>query len=133
MEIWRKFPLRTVLTVTTGRNLIKPLSKLDEVLDLLAEVPCPHGKEEVYDLVESLTGDRPDSQHLNKVCEECAPILFDYFPELQKLNKPRELVLLDNLKKESPSEEIGTKEWLLLMFSRYRLQLDYSIQVKGAK
>ncbi len=66
----RSFPLRVLLTVTTGRLLTK--SKGDR----------NNGIGDLYELLGYMTDDSPMTHQLGRFAEECKPWLLRWFPEL---------------------------------------------------
>lgn len=67
----KKFPLRDVLTVTTGRLLTKGKGKDD------------NGIGDLYKILGHMTGDDGVMTHqLGRFSEECKPWLLKWFPEL---------------------------------------------------
>ena len=68
----KEFALRTVLTVTTGRLLTKPVSKDN------------NGIGDLYELLDYMTGESPFTHTLGRFSEECKPILLALYPELKE-------------------------------------------------
>lgn len=66
----REFPLRVVLTVTTGRLLTKPVNDGD------------NGINDWYNILEHMVGERPFTHQLGRFSKECKPWLFQWYPEL---------------------------------------------------
>ena len=69
----RTFPLRVVLTVTTGRLLTESKAEND------------NGIGDMYDLLGHMTNDKPFTHQLGRFAEECKPWLYRWFPELQSV------------------------------------------------
>lgn len=67
--IIHNFPLRTVLTVTTGKLLTAPAGDDNGIGDL-------------YDILEHMTGERPFTHQLGRFAKECKPWLCRWYPEL---------------------------------------------------
>ncbi len=83
----RTFPLRVIISVTTGRLLTKSKSAND------------NGISDMYKLLEHMTNDAPWTHQLPRFANECRPWLLRWFPELEpltdKVNK-----FCDNLPKK---------------------------------
>lgn len=93
----KTFPLRDVLTVTTGRLLTEPRRKGD------------NGIGNLYELLNWLTGDSLFTHQLGRAGESCKPYLLECFPELKKATEA--ISLLDRqLATREPSEAIS--HWL---------------------
>ena len=101
------FPLRTVLTVTTGRLLTLPKGK------------CDNGIGDLYELLEHMTGDAPYTHSLGRFSDECKPKLLKWFPELSNAD----LDELDRLLKQPD----GINAWLKLCEEKWRMSPQYSI------
>ena len=67
----RRFPLRVVLTVTTGRLLT-------------AAKDGGNGIEDLYDILSWMTNDDLMTHQLPRAGRECAPWLLRWFPELDR-------------------------------------------------
>ena len=67
----KRFPLRTILSVTTGRLLTKPRDEHD------------NGIGDLYELLGWMTDDSPMTHQLPRFNDECKPWLLRWFPELQ--------------------------------------------------
>ena len=85
----RSFPLRVVLTVTTGRLLT-------------------HGIKDLQCLLEFMTGERPLTHQLDRFIEECKPWLIRWHPALGVAE--RRLPILDQAMEIDPSA--GSELWL---------------------
>lgn len=66
----RSFPLRVVLTVTTGKLLTK------------GKNPDDNGIGDMYDLLGHMTGEPPHGHQLGRFADECNPWLLRWYPEL---------------------------------------------------
>lgn len=106
----REFPLRVVLTITTGRLLTQP------------QGPHDNGISELYDILGHMTGDAPFSHQLGRFSQECAPWLLRWFPLLGEVNDGYLLALdmrLDAAKvlpesKRGPATVAAINDWLSL-------------------
>jgi hypothetical protein len=70
----KRFPLRDILSVTTGRLLTK------------ANGPHDNGIDAIYKLLGWMTNDSPFTHQLPRFAEECKPWLLRWFPELTQVN-----------------------------------------------
>jgi hypothetical protein len=68
--VTKVFPLRTILTVTTGRLLTQPKGEDD------------NGIGDLYEILGWMTNDSPYTHQLGRFAEESKPWLFRWFPEL---------------------------------------------------
>lgn len=93
----KRFPLRTVLTVTTGRLLTKP------------EGPRDNGIGDLYKLLGWMTDDSPFTHQLPRFGKECEPWLLKWFPDMAKATDA--LPQLDSLM-ELKGNETGIELWL---------------------
>lgn len=66
----RRFPLRVLLTVTTGRLLTEQKAEDD------------NGIQDLYEILGHMTNDSPFTHQLPRFGEECRPWLLRWFPEL---------------------------------------------------
>ncbi len=80
----KRFPLRDLLTVTTGRLLTKPSANGNSLGN-------------IYKLLRWLTDDEPFAHQLGRFADECKPWLLKLFPELAKAND--DLYALDGFRK----------------------------------
>ena len=71
----KSFPLRVLLTVTTGRLLTKP------------QGPRDNGIGDLYEILGWMTDDSPFTHQLGRFAEECKPCLLRWFPELEFANQ----------------------------------------------
>lgn len=93
----KKFPLRVLLTVTTGRLLTAHNGEHD------------NGISDLYELLGWMTDDEPFTHQLGRVSKEYKPWLLRWFPELGKADC--RLQHLDNLIKNH-GPETGIATWL---------------------
>jgi len=70
MNETRRFSLRVVLTVTTGRLLTAPRGSSD------------NGISDLYDILGWMTNDSPFTHQLGRFADECKPWLRRWFPQL---------------------------------------------------
>lgn len=73
MDNPKEFPLRVVLTVTTGRLLTK------------RKEPTDNGIGDLYELLAHMTGDTPWTHTLGRFAEECKPWLYRWHPWLREI------------------------------------------------
>lgn len=71
----KRFTLRTLLTVTTGRLLTK------------GNGPKDNGIGDLYELLGWMTNDSPMTHQLPRFSDECKPWLLRWFPELAKADE----------------------------------------------
>jgi hypothetical protein len=93
----KKFHVRTLLTVTTGRLLTKSQGERD------------NGISDLYDLLGWMTNDEPFTHQLPRFSKECEPWLLRWFPELVNANAL--LPLLDEAIEKMGGER-GVEFWL---------------------
>lgn len=93
----KQFPLRVLLTVTTGRLLTKPRGNRD------------NGIGDLYEILGWMTNDSPFTHQLPRFNDECKPWLLRWFPELAAANDS--LWLLDE-KLHLLGPEKGCEFWL---------------------
>lgn len=91
------FPLRVLLTVTTGRLLTK------------SKGPSNNGIGDLYELLGWMTNDSPMSHQLPRFGDECKPWLLRWFPILERVND--KLDALDEIIKLLGAEK-GVEAWL---------------------
>ncbi len=72
----RDFPLRVVLTVTTGRLLTE------------GSGPDDNGIGDLYEILGHMTGDSPFTHQLPRFGDECKPWLLRWYPELKTVVVP---------------------------------------------
>lgn len=70
----KRFHLRVLLTVTTGRLLTK------------SDQPNDNGIGDMYDLLGWMTNDTPFTHQLGRFADECKPWLLRWFPKLAELD-----------------------------------------------
>ncbi len=71
MNETKVFPLRVLLTVTTGRLLTQ------------SRGPRDNGIGDLYELLGWMTNDEPFTHQLPRFADECKPWILQWFPELQ--------------------------------------------------
>ena len=99
---YKRFKLGAVLTITTGK--------------LLAD----NGMEDVYDILEWLTGERPFTHQIPRFMQECSPWLLRWHPELEVANNC--LDALEGLKRvHEPREAVS--QWL----AKLELPAEYEV------
>lgn len=111
----QSFPLRVLLTVTTGRLLTE------------AKGPSDNGIGDLYEILGWMTEDPPFTHQLGRFGEECKPWLLTWFPELAYAS-----VSLNSLDKWLKADKTGTgsegvKMWLAelkMMFSSIKDSYD---------
>ena len=111
MTATKKFHVRTLLTVTTGRLLTKSQGARD------------NGIADLYDLLGWMTNDEPFTHQLPRFSKECEPWLLRWFPELAQANES--LWVLDQKIKELGPEN-GVEFWLTNMLV-IGLRADYDV------
>jgi hypothetical protein len=74
MSKTKPFPLRVILTATTGRCLTESKGDRD------------NGIGGLYSLLGWMVGESPFTHQLRRFSEECVPWLFRWFPELEAVN-----------------------------------------------
>lgn len=98
----KRFPLRTVLTVVTGRLLTKRKSRND------------NGIGDLYEILAWMTDDEPYTHTLGRFGDECKPYLLEWFPALK--HAIGDLHILDEMvegaKNGSGDPEDGIKIYL---------------------
>lgn len=92
----KRFPLRTLLSVTTGRLLTKPTKDGNGIGDL-------------YKILGWMTNDSPFTHQLPRFMVECKPWLLRWFPELEQASNELDW-LGKNIKQHGP--EAGCETWL---------------------
>ncbi len=111
----KQFPLRTLLTVTTGRLLTK------------SSGPSDNGIDNLYELLGWMTNDSPFAHQLPRFADECKPWLLRWFPELKMSLSLKDLdKWLDRCAKNKCPEE-GVKFWvseLQVMFPEIQNEYD---------
>lgn len=97
MNKTKQFPLRVVLTASTGRLLTK------------ARGPHDNGIGDLYEILNWMTGDNLFTHQLPRAGDACKPVLLAAFPELAKANDA--LNLLDQGLEMRESNE-AIEHWL---------------------
>jgi len=102
---YKKFPLRVVLTVTTGRLLTKNKGPRDNGIDALYQILNWMFKTDVTTL------------GLCILAEKAKPILFQKYPELEGVNSTLNMARLDKLiadlkHHKDESTETATQMWM---------------------
>jgi hypothetical protein len=92
----KSFPLRVLLTVTTGRLLTEPKDGGNGIGDL-------------YEILGWMTNDSPFTHQLGRFAEECKPWLLTWFPELSPVESC--LDALDGCIRAIGAKE-GVEQWL---------------------
>lgn len=100
MSDTKKFPLRVLLTVTTGQLLTEGKGDRD------------NGIGDLYELLGWMTDDSPFTHQLGRFAEECKPLLYKWFPEIAVAE-----ACLDSLDSWISKDKTGTaregiKMWL---------------------
>lgn len=107
----RMFPLRVVLTVTTGRMLTERKGDRD------------NGIGDLYEILDHMTGDSAFTHQLPRFQKECTPWLLRWFPELASVD-------VDDLdaeiaKAQTPYE--GVEDWLENLAVSGKYKAEYSV------
>ena len=89
----KKFSLRILLTVTTGRLLTE------------SKGPQDNGIGDLYDILGFMTADTPFTHQLGRFAKECEPWLLRWFPELASVS-----LRLDALDRWIAADSTGTAE-----------------------
>ena len=100
-EETKRFHVRTILSVTTGRLVTLP------------DGDGGNGIGDIYEILGWMTNDSPFSHQLGRFGEECKPWLLRWFPELQVAGLKSTLKSLDRwcgATKDGSGE--GVKMWL---------------------
>jgi hypothetical protein len=113
----KRFPLRDILSVTTGRLLTK------------GNGPSDNGIGALYDLLGHMTGGSPFTHQLPRFAEECKPWLYRWFPELAAAESGSAMKSLDLWVSKAPScPDEGVKMWLAeLKMMNPDLQDEYDV------
>ena len=101
MSATKSFPLRVLLTVTTGRLLTEPNGDSD------------NGIGDLYELLWWMTSDDPCTHQLVRFAEVCKPHLMRWFPELAACSCKQSL---DNLDKWCSSDRTRNKSEAMKMW-----------------
>ncbi len=114
----KKFGIRTILTVTTGRLLTASEPAVEGK-------PQDNGIGKMYDLLGWMTDDQPFTHQLGRFAKECKPWLLRWFPELESLGSEDNLLRLGGLleKKKHLEADEAIRFWL----SAYDLPESYDV------
>lgn len=110
----KRFPLRVLLTVTTGRLLTEPKGERD------------NGISDVYEILGWMTNDEPFTHQLPRFADECRPWLFRWFPMLELANAEHAMACLDVLMGTRGPRD-GINEWLATTEKACGLQAEYDV------
>jgi hypothetical protein len=103
----KRFELRVLLTVTTGRLLTAPKGDRD------------NGISDLYELLGWMTIDEPFTHQLPRFAEECKPWLLRWFPELAECGTPLNLArlteLIDGAEQRGEPPSVALDMWLRWM------------------
>lgn len=115
MSETRTFPLRDLLTVTTGLFLCKPRD------------PDDNGIGQIYRLLGWMTRDSPFTHQIIRFIEECRPWLLRWFPELAKAD-PSLPYLVTELNKIEPGQKPEVVErWLARVQAECGCKPEYEV------
>lgn len=110
----KRFSLRAVLSLTTGRLLTEPYGEQDSDID------------DPYELLQWITMDTLNTHQFGRLADECRPDLFRLFPELAYASA--NLDSLDRWLASAPTcPQEGIKMWLTelrTMFPQIQMQYD---------
>ena len=110
----KRFDLRTILTVTTGRLLTK------------TEGPTDNGIGKIYEILGWMTDDSPFTHQLGRFGDECRPWLLRWFPDLAPCSAMTES-LDRRIKADQTGGQEGIRMWLAelkMMFPAVRDEYD---------
>lgn len=110
----KTFPLRTILTVTTGRLLTKSRGERD------------NGISDLYEFLGWMTNDQPFTHQLGRFATECKPWLLRWFPELAEASN--QLPQLDCLRSAHDSVNQAIDEWLELCVQKWGMNRTYEVE-----
>lgn len=97
----KPFPLRVLLSVTTGRLLTERRSDND------------NGIGDLYEILGWMTNDSPATHQLPRFSEECKPWLLRWFPELEATGSKASLDRLDVLLSNDPTgPQVAVAMWI---------------------
>ena len=117
MNETKRFPLRVLLTVTTGRLLTT------------AKGPHDNGIDDYYEILAWMTNDTSYTHTLGRFNDECKPWLLRWFPELgivpQRLGNLN--IMIRMAKSEGTSVEREIQEWLAVETERCNLPDFYDV------
>jgi hypothetical protein len=111
----KRFSLRVVLTVTTGRLLTK------------SKGPDDNGIADLYEILGWMTNDSPFTHQLGRFSNECKPWLLRWFPELMGVDD-LDLMFLSEIC-ESLGPEEGCNAWLRDVARNRNLKDEYSVSM----
>lgn len=100
----KQFPLRVILTVTTGRLLTE------------GKGPDNNGIGDLYDILSHMTGDNLFTHQLGRAAESCKPWLLKCFPELAVVG-----VCLDRLDGWLSADQSGGGEGIKMWLAELKL------------
>jgi len=106
-----EFDLGTILTVTTGRLLTPSKGENDNGIDNL------------YKILEWMTGESPFTHTLGRFADECSPYLLKQFPEL----KNADVDILDEMMEKFGSK-VGIQLWLLKCVRKWGMKEIYNVK-----
>ena len=116
IETTKRFPLRVVLSVTTGRLLTEPKG------------PDDNGISDVYEILEWICGEPPFTHQLPRFGREARPFLLRMFPELAAAEAASSMRSLDGwLAVDRTGWQEAIKMWLAelrMMLPNIREQYD---------
>lgn len=107
----KRFPLRVLLTVTTGRLLTKSRGEGD------------NGISDLYEILGWMTHDTPFTHQLPRFNDECKPWLLRWFPELAEVNA--QLGALDEL--VGSQGAAGVEAWLTVIEDGIDCRPEYDV------
>jgi len=108
------FPLRDVLTVTTGRLLTK------------SKDGRGNGIENLHDIMDFMLDATLFTHMLPKARESCNPALLEQFPELQIANE--KLYLLEDFLENYEDSNKSIDTWLQMCTIKWKLKENYSVR-----
>lgn len=109
----KTFPVRVILTSTTGRLLTKGKGDRD------------NGIGDLYEFLAWMTDDSPFTHQLGRFSEECNPWLFRWFPELEKVNE--HLATLDEYLSVSDDKARTIHNWLDMVVQVCGFKTEYDV------
>ncbi|KKL54136.1 hypothetical protein LCGC14_2268450 [marine sediment metagenome] len=117
----RKFPLGTVLTVTTGRLLTKSNNKSD------------NGIGDLYEILKHMTGEAPLTHTLGIFVDKCKPQILLWYPELDSpeltvLGLGELSLMLENQKN---NRDLIVAGWLSGLVTKGICSAEYDIGQRG--
>lgn len=109
----KKFPLRVVLTVVTGRLLTEPKGERD------------NGISDLYEILNHMTGDSLFTHQLPRGIRECRPWLLRWHPELG--NAEEHLGEMDAAIESAGEPAKAIDAWLAKCESEWGMRAEYEI------